>query len=237
MPDLKEEVAALAMPSVELFLEKSESESFSEISGCFGGIPYMQPDERWPTCSACASPLDFVCQLSIEKIDIRFNFITFFYCWECNPLGTEKEKKGMWQARLYKKVDKKNWLPQANPAEPVTLPCRLHYRDVTSFPDFSGLSVLHPEIFRNFDTEDGAEQYENIIEELTELEGYTFTGGYPQFIEFADFPACTECQGRMQLLLQIDSEEEADLIWGRSGCAYLFYCKLRPRKLQLRVQF
>ena len=47
---------------------------------------------------------------------------------------------------------------------------------------------------------------------------------------------CDHCRSRMNLLAQIDSETEADVMWGDSGCLYLFYCVNHPREIKLNLQ-
>jgi len=36
--------------------------------------------------------------------------------------------------------------------------------------------------------------------------------------------------------VQIDSEEEVQLMWGDSGCVYLFECATHPEKVELLLQ-
>ena len=57
------------------------------------------------------------------------------------------------------------------------------------------------------------EAYENLVDTLIDGHGFTLVGPYPQWISGDATPACSRCQNTMSLLLQIDSEEAADLIY------------------------
>src|SRR5712691_9245671 len=73
-------------------------------SSKFGGTPYLETGEEWPTCSFCKKPLTFVCQVDLRKTKFKcprgVAFFTFFYCWECG--GGADETPGLWHVNMYK---------------------------------------------------------------------------------------------------------------------------------------
>ena len=47
---------------------------------------------------------------------------------------------------------------------------------------------------------------------------------------------CPRCDQLMEMFAQIDSEEEAGLMWGDVGCIYLFCCRRHPGEVRLELQ-
>ena len=112
------------------------------------------------------------------------------------------------------------------------------YEKVNSFPDFDEIDSRYEKVaetFSAFDEPDDA--YEAAIKSLGgETEFCTLVGGYAHWIQFEEIPECAHCQNEMRLLTQIDSEGEPDIMWGDSGCLYLFYCPTHPREVELKLQ-
>lgn len=55
-------------------------------------------------------------------------------------------------------------------------------------------------------------------------------GGYPCWIQNNEYPHCSDCSEKMELLLQIDSHDNLRYTWGDNGAAWLFqYAEHRDR--------
>ena len=75
------------------------------------------------------------------------------------------------------------------------------------------------------------------VETLGGLTDYaTIVGGYPHWVQGEATPGCDVCKSGMRLLAQIDTEDEADIIWGDVGCVYIFYCPEHPRETRMELQ-
>jgi uncharacterized protein YwqG len=54
-------------------------------------------------------------------------------------------------------------------------------------------------------------------------------GGWPHWIQSAEYPSCPDCKSPMQLLMQIDSEDNLPYMFGDTGCAHLTQCRKHPQ--------
>jgi len=56
-------------------------------------------------------------------------------------------------------------------------------------------------------------------------------GGWPNWVQGAEYPSCTECGSQMELLIQIDSEDNLAYMFGDVGRAHLTQCREHPNVL------
>jgi uncharacterized protein YwqG len=69
------------------------------------------------------------------------------------------------------------------------------------------------------------EPYQKMVQKLLpEYNSWNWStlGAYPQWIQSGETPKNSK-QENMKLLFQLDSEDNADIMWGDAGCIYLFY--------------
>jgi len=211
-----------------------------------GGEPYAEIGEAWPGCPTCKTDLTFICQIDtasgFHEKPKGIDLFTFFYCWECGPWGLGDEIPGTWVVRTYS--DPRDvFAKPIRPGGPEPYPpnvCLMVADRVNSFPDWDELESYSREAeesFSKIDEDDPWDAYEAAVESLGgETEFCTLVGGYAHWVQSANTPVCDHCQSRMNLLAQIDSEIEAGLMWGDSGCLYLFYCVNHPRDVRLLLQ-
>ncbi len=64
----------------------------------------------------------------------------------------------------------------------------------------------------------------------------TLIGGYPYHIQGLMSPCCAICHQNMAFLAQIDSEDEANIMWGDTGLVYLFRCNAHPAQFHFELQ-
>lgn len=81
-------VRAAARPATELVVEETfpHGFEFDPVSTHFGGAPYAEEGEVWPTRGKEKRPFDFVCQINLrdcpERPEAPFDLIAVFLCWE-----------------------------------------------------------------------------------------------------------------------------------------------------------
>ena len=210
----------------------------------FGGQPYVEIGERWPSCPTCKIDLTFICQIDVasgfHKKPKGIDLFTFFYCWECGPWGLDDEIEGTWIVRTYSEP-RDVFAKPIRPSGPEPYPpdvCLTDSEKVNSFPDWDEIDSRCKEAAESFsDMDEPWDAYEAAVKSLGgETEFCTLVGGYAHWIQAEGTPVCDHCQSRMELLAQIDSEPEADIMWGDSGCLYLFYCINHPRDVRLTLQ-
>jgi uncharacterized protein YwqG len=222
-----------------------EGEIVSLLESHFGGQPYAEIGEAWPSCPVCNTDLTLICQIDVtsgfhEKPN-GIDLFTFFYCWECGPWGLDDEIAGTWVVRTYSDP-KEIFAEPIRPSGPEAYPpdvCRLVSEKVNSFPDYDEIdSRFEKKTAESFsDIDEPWDAYEAAVKSLGgETEFCTLVGGYAHWIQSDGTPVCDHCQSRMNLLAQLDSEREPDLMWGDSGCLYLFYCASHPRDVRLQLQ-
>jgi uncharacterized protein YwqG len=242
-------VQPLASTATRLNLKKSSKGASLPVTGShFGGSPYAEVGEEWPVCPVCTTSLTFICQVDttsgFHERPEGVALLTFFYCWECFPwgYGMEDEVEGTWVVRTYSEPAESRAVPifPSNGQPDPTRPCVVEIEKVISFPDLEALeewSEEAAELSSNSNTDEPWEPYRSTVEALGGLTDYaTVVGGYPHCIQSDATPDCDLCEARMRLLVQIDSEDEADIMWGDVGCVYLFHCPQHPKRIALSLQ-
>lgn len=83
---LDKAVRDAACPSTRLIVEGVEDgHTFAPTETHFGGAPYAEAGESWPTRGDEKRPYDFVCQVNLRdcphRPDIPADLITVWFCW------------------------------------------------------------------------------------------------------------------------------------------------------------
>lgn len=213
----------------------------------FGGTPYAEPPEIWPSCSGCRSDLTFIGQFDFARspnVPLRpVGLLTFFYCWACTPSGLKDDPPGSWAARLHSSPDasKAISIGPRTPPEHQTRPCWVLEERVSSHPDWDEVELRHPDILevaRQVNPESPSDAYQAAVKEIVgDYRMTTQAGGFARWIQWASREKCRTCDQPLELLLQIDSIGEADCDFGLSGLAYLLTCPTHPSAVALVVQY
>lgn len=206
---------------------KQEPENSPLISH-FGGQPYLEEGESWPQ-NQNGKPLDFVFQVfndSYEGIPENIKLIQFFYDFEEFPW--ENESDG-WKSKIYEKLNTDKLIRIANPTDKPVKYCEITFRKALSLPNWEALGDLYPETFEQVDLllgDDDYDTYEGACQAITggEPDSLSSFGGYPAWIQGAE--SFEDAVGMpMDLLFQIDSEDNPNIMWGDMGLVYVFYDK------------
>lgn len=247
---MRDEIVSLVKPlaRVATKLEPKQVrnwESLPRTSSHFGGAPFALGEE-WPVCPTCKTSLSFICQINTasgyHQSPEGVALFTFFYCWECFPWGLTGEVKGVWVVRTYPKLDEKNSTIIAPPRDQTqpTKACEILEERILSFPDWEEIhswSSAAVEVATKANPDEPWEAYESAVEALGGFTDYaTMVGGYPRWVQGESTPECEACRSGMRMLAQIDTEDEADVMWGDVGCVYIFYCPAHPKETGLELQ-
>lgn len=217
----------------------------------FAGIPHLPPDFQWPEWKG--EPLTFLAQIDLaeaSKYDVKkllptSGMLYFFYEVKQMPWGFDPHDRGSWRVIYYngdpgtlrpvpppENIQQDTWISE----------CLLGFSGIQTF--FDG-DVDYAAMGMNSDEEDL--MYGLIEEEIEEgkrswLLGhpYTIQGdmrlesqlafhgvyvGGPSDIEQAKVMDLREGASDWQLLLQIDSDENAEMMWGDMGALYFWIRK------------
>lgn len=220
-------ISTIKEPTLLYTLQPKRSNG-PNLKSHIGGYPYTELNDRLPICRSCKEGMDFVFQLSIPETDTRSTLYAFYYCFSC------KKKSG------YKGFEMKKYL-NPNPshiAKKEHWASPIQYADFVftptwSLPNWHSLPFVDINIQQNFINEykndaNAEVEYETAREEVLEpmnFDSFSFYGGYPNFLGFPLFPTCVHCNEKMELFIQLDSEEEKRMTWNEYGCLHVFKCK------------
>jgi len=224
--DLIELVKPLIKKATKLIVEKpSRPPENSQLRSHFGGQPYFEENEEWPK-SKSGTSLDFIFQV-INNGDIslpnNIKLIQFYYDFDEFPWDSIDDG---WLVKIYGKIneDTVKLIPRPEELEKSKY-CDLTFKQIASLPNWEGIEVhsLNAKKLSCILNED--EPWGNYIKVCEELLGesdyHSQIGGYPKWVQGESTPRKSDGVP-MNLLFQIDSEDNADIMWGDSGLIYVF---------------
>ena len=154
---------------------------------------------------------------SPEVIDYaKKNKISFF---QTENINKEDE--------FLKKIEKENIKLIDKPSElEKSKYCEIKFSSTKSLPDWEGID-LHcnnaSKLSCILDEDEPWDSYDQIVTKLIGEQDYqSQLGGYPKWVQGESTPKDNEGNS-MKLLFQIDSEDNAGLMWGDVGLIYVFY--------------
>ncbi len=213
------------------FMPVTKEEQGALTATKFGGRPWLAEGEEWPVCPNCEQPMQLFAQLNLDELPegvptaYGSGLVQFFYCMSSDPLC---------------EVDCEAFFPFADSV------VARHIPDATGPANDAahGPQDIFPE--RVVTGWEPVEDYPN-WEELTwnlgveidedefDFDAYYDTdnarprggdklGGWPDWVQSVEYPDCPECGERMELLLQVDSEDNVPHMFGDLGCGHLTRC-------------
>lgn len=192
----------------------------------FGGQPYFEKGEKWPMTRSGRN-MQFIFQVFNEEgleLPQEIKLIQFFYDWEEFPWDTTDDG---WLVKIYKELDVKNIVNIPRPAElDESKYCAIKFKPIKALPDWEGIDAACDKasaVSCALNSEEPWDAYENAVKRLVGEEDYlSQLGGYPKWVQGESTPKNKNGE-HMKLLFQIDSEENAELMWGDVGLVYVFY--------------
>jgi uncharacterized protein YwqG len=178
----------------------------SHLKSHFGGQPYFEKGEQWPTKNG-SDNFEFIFQIfNTGNINLPENIklVQFYYDFENYPYDESAFIKIYEQINVANNIviKKPEWHSEKNY-------CEIEYVAKKSLPDID-LGI------------DEATIYYQIVKNLNvDFNFCSQLGGYPKKLQTEASPKNKD----FQLLFQIDSESEAGLMWSDCGLVYAFYNK------------
>ncbi|XOK62278.1 DUF1963 domain-containing protein [Paenibacillus elgii] len=185
----------------------------------FGKVTVAARDERWPTLSD-GTPMWALGQVNLSALDYvpealkDVAFLTIFF----GPKHPQQEDPNgtNWLIRTYASLEELAPLEQKKTSSHLKpFPMRPG-EPVEDYPVWDGGDIPEDisDLILQLEDEGKIEDYHDLIE----LHGGFKIGGHPCFIQ----PG-TSVGESFEFVLQIDSTEKGNLMWGHdSGCAYFF---------------
>ncbi|MBW3127266.1 DUF1963 domain-containing protein [Hymenobacter profundi] len=242
MADLVNLLRPLLLPANKLTpREALQSIDGSQFRSHFGGRPYFEAGEDWPTTQE-GQPLDFILQIVASEdvtLPAGIAVLQLFYSWESFAWDTEADG---WLVKTYAAVSAEQAQVIERPAsldEPIF--CDIGFTPIQSLPDWGGLNELAAgaDAVALAETLNAVDPWDAYDEAVTQLLGegdyQSILGGYPRWLQGAENPV--DAIGHtLPLLFQLDSEHEAGIMWGDSGLVYVFYDPQRPGYFTFELQ-
>lgn len=227
LEDLENLVLPLIRIATKIEVKKASTlPENSQLLSHFGGQPYFEEGDEWYK-SKDGRRLDFIFQIfNNGEIELpkSIKLIQFFYDSEEFPWQTEEDG---WFVKIYETLNTNKMIKIDNPKENEEKNyCEILFKSVKSLPDWEGINLYEKRAYKttsylNFDNDWDA--YEKVVEKLIgEQDFQSQLGGYPRWVQGESTPTLSNGEN-MKLLFQIDSEENAGLMWGDVGLVYVFY--------------
>ena len=238
-PKLDALLQPLIKEGIRLVPTKDSIANYASCESKFGGSPYAEKDDVWPVCPTCAKELTFIIQIFNQEENSLF---VFYYCNECFPWGLEDEEKGRWLAKIYKSPtpEKLSRIDRKIEDEYALIPCCISYSSVNILPDWDSIDTYSDEVGNlcsALDEDSPWNAYEQATLRARCLNDYaTLLGGYPRFVQSQVEPKCSKCNSDLEFYAQIDSEDDADVMWGDVGLVYFFQCPKHRDEFHLELQ-
>ena len=225
--DLENLVKPLIRQTTKLEIQPaSRPPENSQLESHFGGHPYFEKGEQWPK-GKNGKHLDFIFQVfNSPELELpkSIGLVQFFYDWEEFPWDTGNDG---WLVKIYGKVNKES---VEFIGKPIDLDkskfCKLEFKSTQTLPDWEGIDLFGNDASKLscvLNEDEPWDSYDQIVTKLIGEQDYqSQLGGYPKWVQGESTPKDNE-GNPMKLLFQIDSEDNAGLMWGDVGLIYVFY--------------
>lgn len=224
---LEELLKPLLIPVTRIITTSANLPDYNtQLKSHFGGHPYFNEGEEWPK-SSNGRPLEFVFQVFNQPgfaLPDNIKLLQFYFDFEEFPYETAGEG---WLIKIYnsddwsgiKYIEKPQGLTECKYCDITfengyTLPCM-----DTIIDSYTNID----ELLNAVSPDDPWDVYDSIRKKLTGYsEGGHQLGGHPTWIQYDETPV-DDAGNKSQLLLQVDSDDNAGLMWGDAGLAYIYY--------------
>lgn len=225
--DLENLVKTIMRPTTKIEVSSSSRPpENSQLNSHFGGQPYFEKGEEWPTTKK-GKNLEFIFQI-FNSPDLQLpesiELIQFYYNWDEFPWDTQNDG---WLLKVYNNIKKENIDFIDKPSElEKSKYCEIRFKSINTLPDWEGID-LHQQAASKLscvlNEDEPWDNYDQAVNKVIGEQNYqSQLGGYPKWVQGESTPKGSD-GNPMKLLFQIDSEENAGLMWGDVGLIYVFY--------------
>lgn len=213
----------------------------------FGGLPWLDSHEAWPTCKECQAPLELFLQLDLAQLPTELEgqfgtgLLQLFYCtgqqepctgengWEpfsdtvsrvriVSPRGAAADIRSENQFDPMRILGWEKTVDFPSPAEHEQLGVEIdyHFGDVP----FKPAEMTCKELGLHLTGIEAVNSLEELVQSLPEDK----LGGWPCWVQGAEYPNCTQCGERMRPIFQIASEIHVPFMFGDCGIGHITQC-------------
>lgn len=214
----------------------------------FGGAPVLAPGEKWPACRRCGDPMQFFLQLALSHCPPPFagpddRLLQLFYCSrDDGSCETWAPFSGAHVVRLLAGPGDVASPPPGVPPFPArAIRGWSELIDYPDTPEQEELGLVYDYDFTRKRVSASCPELDialpeldfglGVAEAISVAEEGDKLGGWPMWIQGVEYPKCPQCQRRMQLVLQVDSEDNLPFMFGDAGCGHITQCPDHPEVL------
>lgn len=231
-------VRSAGKPATELIVEEAvpQGHVFPATATHFGGNPYFEQGDTWPTVAEDGRPFDFVCQVNLqdcpERPIVPFDLFTVFLCW---AMAESEEVERACMVRAYKNASTSKAVSISQPAPLAALdyrvrPCALRTQTFMTYPPWPVERL--PEVataasrFRN-----PAAAYGRSLGRLGFRHDFrSRVGGFPTWVQETTFH-----DDEFIFLAQIDYEPQANNCIGDAAPIYIAASASDPTRIETDI--
>lgn len=216
----------------------------------FNGSPFLVAGEEWPACQVCKKPMPLFLQLDLDDLPREYagrfgsGLLQLFYCVDkCEYESSEAWAPFDHTTKLVRIVAKEAGAiaaprdvglkarPQAIIGWTASREC-CNYEEADQHgikSEYKREGLAHRIRYlceaMNIDSgwlDEGGQDamYEKVFNPANRDK----LGGWPYWVQGVEYPNCTECGTRMELVFQIDSEDHVPFMFGDVGCGHITQC-------------
>jgi uncharacterized protein YwqG len=248
LANFESEIVSQAEECIYAIATRTELENLRPGESRVGGVPDLPNGATWPSCDG--EPLSFLAQFDLTAITVydsqkrlpSTGYLYFFYDAEQAPWGYDPRHAGHWKV-LYFDATERELTRYPLPAELGKkvrfASCKLELFKQLTLPDSLRLAPEnkgHPQLdddaYAELMEELGSSRthhqllgYSGNIQGAMELECQLVTNGVYRGHSVHGDPrvaALREGARDWTLLFQVDSDDEAKMMWGDLGCLYFW---------------
>jgi uncharacterized protein YwqG len=208
----------------------------------FGGTGMLKAGESWPTCKVCGAAMALFVQLELGRLPEEGGFgeglLQLFYCVEsggegrCTAMNYEPFSEGQLVRIL---APGETLVTGERPAKALKGQGISGWKRIDDFPgaqerDGLGLTSAYDgksktvglacaELGVSF-----AGLPEHLPEDLPTAAMGDKLGGWPSWVQGVEYPACPRCGKPMDLVVQLESNEHLDFMFGDAGTGHITRC-------------
>lgn len=236
-PELWAEIEPIIAPyRNKMWTPVASKGNADHLASKFSGMPALLKDEEWPCCANCQRPMQLFVQLNSNELPepvkgvFGEGILQAFYCTnsedECEvdcesyfPFSKATKVRLLTAGNDKLTEPMENPVEEAFPEKPIT-----EWKAEYDYPNWEELEDL------------GVKLTDEQMEMMCEL-GFPRDKdkllGWPHWIQGVEYPSCPECNKRMKLIFQIDSEDHLPYMFGDAGCAHITQCEEHKEQLAI----
>jgi Domain of unknown function (DUF1963) len=214
------------------WLPQIQEGQFPNQPNRFGGVPDLAADETWPGCRHCGATMPLFLQLDLATLpagapgqaEAGRGLVQLFGCADC---GAPLSEDGSAVARLLPPAVRQTALMSH---QTKVLPPRsiVGWQAGSQRP-----GSWEWDEARGLLSDDDLDDEDFVLRDNKDVDQL---GGWPGWVQYAEYPPCPVCQQPLRLLFQIASEQGLNFMFCNVGTAYLLYCSHHADQLSFSWQ-